>query len=129
VRYAGKRIGAVFGGFGKIYRADPVLHHEKHIERSWAVEISARAQAIENALCDKLEAQHVAVIDQSSLHESHLGAQSGGGHFQVLVVSDRFRGLSRLASQRVVYEALGDLMLNDIHALSMRTLTPEEWSG
>jgi len=93
------------------------------------VEISARAQAIENALCDKLEAQHVAVIDQSSLHESHLGAQSGGGHFQVLVVSDRFRGLSRLASQRVVYEALGDLMLNEIHALSMRTLTPEEWSG
>jgi len=93
------------------------------------VEISARAQAIEDALRDKLEAQHVAVIDQSSLHESHLGAQSGGGHFEVLVVSDRFRGLARLASQRVVYEALGDLMLNDIHALSMHTLTPEEWSG
>jgi BolA protein len=93
------------------------------------VEISARAQAIEDALRDKLEAQHVAVIDQSSLHESHLGAQSGGGHFQVLVVSDRFRGLARLASQRVVYEALGALMLNDIHAISMHTLTPEEWSG
>ena len=53
----------------------------------------------------------------------------GGGHFQVLVVSDRFRGLSRIAAQRIVYEALGEMMINDIHALSMRTLTPEEWSG
>jgi BolA protein len=93
------------------------------------VEISARAQAIEDALCDKLEARHVAVIDQSPLHEGHVGAGGGGGHFQVLVVSDRFRGLSRIAAQRIVYEALGEMMINDIHALSMRTLTPEEWSG
>ena len=93
------------------------------------MEISARAQAIEDALRDKLEAQHVAVIDQSPLHEGHVGAGGGGGHFQVLVVSDRFRGLSRIAAQRVVYEALGEMMINDIHALSMRTLTPEEWSG
>lgn len=93
------------------------------------MDTSVRAQAIENALRDKLQAQHVAVLDQSSLHEGHLGAQSGGGHFQVLVVSDQFRGLSRVAAQRVVYEALGELMTNDIHALSMRTLTPEEWSG
>jgi len=90
---------------------------------------SARAQAIEDALHNKLGARYVTVLDQSSLHESHAGAQSGGGHFQVLVVSDRFRGLSRIAAQRIVYEALGDLMVNDIHALSMRTLTPEEWSG
>ena len=93
------------------------------------MEISARTQAIEDALRDKLEAQHVAVIDQSPLHEGHVGAGGGGGHFQVLVVSDRFRGLSRIAAQRIVYEALGEMMINDIHALSMRTLTPEEWSG
>lgn len=93
------------------------------------MESSVRAQMIEDVLRDKLEAQHVAVIDQSSLHEGHLGSQNGGGHFQIVVVSDRFRGLGRIAAQRVVYEALGDLMTNDIHALSMRTLTPEEWSG
>jgi len=93
------------------------------------VGVPDRTQAIEDALHDRLEAQHVAVIDQSSLHQGHLGAQGGGGHFEVLVVSDRFRGLSRIAAQRVVYEALGDLMVNDIHALSMRTFTPEEWSG
>ena len=93
------------------------------------MESSVRAQAIEDVLRDKLEAQHVEVIDQSSLHEGHLGSQGGGGHFRVLVVSDRFRGLTQIAAQRVVYEALGDLMMIDIHALSMRTLTPEEWSG
>lgn len=93
------------------------------------VEISARAQKIEDVLRDRLEAQHVEVIDQNALHEGHLGSQGGGGHFQVLIVSDRFRGLTRTAAQRVVYEALGDLMINDIHALSMRTLAPEEWSG
>ena len=90
------------------------------------VEISARAQKIEDVLRDRLEAQHVEVIDQNALHEGHLGSQGGGGRFQVLIVSDR---LTRIAAQRVVYEALGDLMMNDIHALSMRTLAPEEWSG
>lgn len=93
------------------------------------MEISARAKAIEDTLRDKLEARHIQVIDQSVLHEGHPGSQGGGGHFQVLVVSDRFHGLSRVAAQRVVYEALGDLMADEVHALSMRTLTPEEWSG
>lgn len=90
---------------------------------------SARAQAIEEALREKLVAQHIEVIDQSSLHEGHLGAEGGGGHFQVVVVSEEFRGLSRLAAQKVVYEVLAELMETEIHALSMRTLTPEEWSG
>lgn len=93
------------------------------------VEKSAHVRDIEDILRRKLEAQHVAVVDQSDLHENHPGAQAGGGHFQVLVVSKRFQGLSRIASQRLVYEALGELMEDEIHALSMRTLTPAEWSG
>jgi BolA protein len=88
----------------------------------------SRAQAIEDALRTKLEARHVEVIDQSALHEGHLGSQEGGGHFQIVVVAECFRGLSRVASQRVVYDALADLMQRDIHAVSMRTLTPEEWT-
>jgi len=93
------------------------------------VEQPARAREIEDLLCTKLDAQHVEVIDHSARHENHPGGQAGGGHFEVLVVSNRFRGLSRIASQRLVYEALGELMERDIHALSMRTITPEEWSG
>jgi BolA protein len=92
-------------------------------------ENSSRAQKIENILRGKLEAQHVAVIDQSSLHENHAGGKAGGGHFQVLVVSKRFEGLSRIASQRLVYEALSGLMEHEIHALSIRTLSPGEWAG
>jgi BolA protein len=44
-------------------------------------------------------------------------------------VSEHFRGLSRVAAQRLVYEALAELMTHDIHALQMRTLTPERWSA
>jgi acid stress-induced BolA-like protein IbaG/YrbA len=49
-----------------------------------------------------------------------------GQHFDALIVSAAFRGLSRLARHRLVYAALGDRMRAEIHALSMQTLTPEE---
>jgi BolA protein len=93
------------------------------------LEKTARAQAIETILREKLGAQHIEVSDQSALHEGHAGAQGGGGHFQLLVVSEAFNGLSRIAAQRVVFQALGNLMDSDIHALSMRTLTPDQWSA
>lgn len=91
------------------------------------VESSLRAKAIEEALVCGLDADHVEVVDQSALHAGHLSAQEGGGHFQIVVVSERFRGQSRVAAQRMVYGALGKMMREDIHALSMRTLTPEQW--
>ncbi|HET6802773.1 MAG: BolA family protein [Betaproteobacteria bacterium] len=52
-----------------------------------------------------------------------------GQHFEALIVSSAFRGLSRLARHRLVYAALGDRMRAEIHALSMQTLTPEESDG
>ncbi len=88
-----------------------------------------RAQAIKDALVRKLAAQHVEVRDESAVHANHPGARDGGGHFQILVVAERFQGLSRVAAQRLVYEALSDLMVRDIHALQMRTLTPEKWNA
>ncbi len=92
------------------------------------MEPAQRSQAIKAALEQKLDATHVEVVDQSTLHEGHAGSAVGGGHYQVLVVSDRFDGLNRVAAQRLVYEALGDLMQTEIHALSMRTLTPRQWA-
>jgi len=86
-----------------------------------------RADIICSALEEVLEAEHVEIVDDSALHAGHLGAQGGGGHYRVLVVSPRFEGLSRVAAQRLVYQALGDLMKTDIHALEMRTLTPDQW--
>lgn len=49
-----------------------------------------------------------------------------GQHFEALIVSPAFRGLSRIARHRLVYAALGDRMREEIHALSMTTQTPEE---
>ncbi len=90
---------------------------------------SHRVRAIENALVHGLEAVHVEVVDNSAGHANHLGAKDGGGHFAVVVVSKAFRDLSRIAAQKLVYETLAELMTEDIHALSMRTFTPEQWTA
>ena len=86
-----------------------------------------RAEIIRQTLETALESIHVRVEDDSALHAGHLGAPGGGGHYRVLIVSPQFEGLSRVASQRLVYQALGELMNTDIHALEMRTFTPEQW--
>ena len=85
-----------------------------------------RRGRIEKKLRERLAAVHVEVIDDSHLHAGHAGAASGAGHFRALVVSPRFAGLSRVAAQRLVYDALADEMGPEIHALSIRTLTPEQ---
>jgi acid stress-induced BolA-like protein IbaG/YrbA len=51
-----------------------------------------------------------------------------GQHFQALVVSREFAGRNRVQRHQLVYAALGERMREEIHALSMRTLTPEEWT-
>lgn len=52
-----------------------------------------------------------------------------GHHFQALIVSAAFEGASRIERHRLVYAALGDRMRQEIHALSMRTLTPGEFAA
>ena len=52
-----------------------------------------------------------------------------GQHFEALIVSEAFRGKSRIQRHQLVYAALGERMRSEIHALSMRTLTPEEANG
>ncbi len=91
--------------------------------------LKQRAEIIRATVQQALDAEHVEVVDDSALHVGHPGAEAGGGHFRVLVVSSRFEGLSRVAAQQLVYRALGELMTTDIHALEMRTLTPDQWSA
>jgi BolA family transcriptional regulator, general stress-responsive regulator len=67
------------------------------------------------------------VFDDSADHAGHAGArESGGGHFQVVIVSAAFAGQSRLARHRLVYDALRDLMPGSIHALAIVAHAPEE---
>jgi BolA protein len=86
-----------------------------------------RRGRIERKLRDGLQASYVEVVDESHLHAGHAGARSGGGHYRATIVSDEFDGLSSVAAQRKVYALLSDEMGGEIHALSMKTLTPGQW--
>jgi BolA protein len=94
-----------------------------------APENGDRRARIEAKLRERLEARHVEVLDESHLHAGHAGAASGGGHFRATIVSSQFEGESRVQAQRRVYAALADEMQSAIHALAMRTLTPEQWEA
>ena len=59
----------------------------------------------------------------------HLEVLGDGEHFQALVVSSAFEGRSRVQRHQLVYAALGERMRAEIHALSMKTLTPGEWKA
>jgi len=83
---------------------------------------------IEATLREQLEADHVTLIDESHLHAGHAGAASGGGHFRATIVSSVFEGKNPVARQRLVYTALAEEMKTDIHALSLKTLTPDQWN-
>jgi len=65
---------------------------------------------------------------EAGLACEHVEVIGDGQHFQAVVVSPQFAGKSRIQRHQLVYAALGDRMREEIHALSMQTLTPEEWN-
>jgi BolA protein len=85
-----------------------------------------RAARLESRLRAALQPAELQVIDDSHLHSGHAGAAGGHGHFTVLLVSERFAGLPVVRRHRLVYEAVGDMMQTDIHALSITALAPGE---
>jgi acid stress-induced BolA-like protein IbaG/YrbA len=60
---------------------------------------------------------------------AHLEVEGDGQHFYATIVSAEFEGKSRVMRHQRVYQALGDRMRAQIHALSMKTLTPTEWAS
>lgn len=68
----------------------------------------------------------IELIDDSHLHAGHAGARSGGGHYRVSIVSAAFSGKNTVARHRLIYDALGDMMRREIHALAIEARTPEE---
>jgi BolA family transcriptional regulator, general stress-responsive regulator len=73
-----------------------------------------------------LEPDALDILDESGNHIGHEGAKGGGGHYQLVIVSPRFAGVSRQARHRMVYQALGTLMQHDIHALAIQAYAPDE---
>ena len=64
---------------------------------------------------------------EQGLECDHVEVHGDGRHFEAVIVSPLFRGKSKVQQHQLVYAALGERMREDIHALSMKTLTPEEW--
>lgn len=91
--------------------------------------MTARVALIEERLRRALEPQALQIDDDSAAHLGHAGAREGGGHFTVLIVSRHFIGKALLQRHRLVYAALQDLMPTQIHALSIKAYTPEEFQS
>jgi len=64
---------------------------------------------------------------EQGMSASYVTVVGDGQHFEALIVSDEFAGLSRIQRQQRVNKALGERITGDIHALSMKTFTPQEW--
>jgi BolA protein len=77
-----------------------------------------------------LEPVELELVDESEQHRGHAGYAPGGStHWRLSIVSPRFSGQSVVARHRMVYQALGNLMQNPIHALAITARTPEETKG
>lgn len=85
-----------------------------------------RVAMIRERLTEALSPVSLEIQDDSHKHAGHAGARSGGGHFDVRVVSEAFAGKSPIQRHRLVYDALGDAMQTEIHALSIKAFTPDE---
>jgi len=72
-------------------------------------------ETVESYIKESLACEHVEVIGD-------------GQHFEAVIVSPEFRDKNRVQQHQIVYRALGERMREEIHALSMRTLTPEQWA-
>ncbi len=84
---------------------------------------------IESILRKTFSPIHLKIQDDSARHRGHVGAQQGGGHFQVEIVADVFEGKNLLERHRAVKEALKDLFGAQMHALQLKTLSPLEWDS
>ena len=87
---------------------------------------SPRVSMIRERLTAALSPESLDIVDESHKHAEHEGAKGGGGHFLVTIVANAFRDKKLLERHRMVYNALGDAMQTDIHALSIKAYAPEE---
>ena len=81
---------------------------------------------IKKRLDEKLDLIHFEIKDFTGRHLNHK-LHEGGFHLETTIVSDDFTDKTLIERHRVVYDAMGELMKHEIHALSMKTLTRDEW--
>jgi BolA protein len=87
---------------------------------------TTRIDELRARLTRQLQPVALEIIDESAKHAGHAGAAGGGGHFIVRITAAAFRDRNPIQRHRLVYDAVGDMMQRDIHALSIDARTPEE---
>lgn len=85
-----------------------------------------RIDLMQRRLTASLNVISLQIEDDGARHAGHAGARDGRGHFNLTLISDDFASLRPLARHRLIYQALGDLMNTDIHALSIVAQTHNE---
>ena len=85
-----------------------------------------RMTEIERRLREVFNPESLEVEDEGHLHVGHEGAKDGRGHFRVMIVAAAFDGKPMIARHRAVYQAMGELMQTDIHALSIEPFSTQE---
>ena len=76
-----------------------------------------------------VEPSSIASSIRAGLAVTHVQVTGDGAHFEAVIVSPSFAGLNRVRQHQLVYAALGERMREEIHALSMKTYSPEEWAA
>jgi len=89
--------------------------------------VGAVTEQLERKLTDAFAPARLQIDDDSARHAGHAGARQGGeSHFNVVIESARFEGVSRVQRQRMVYAALAEELAGPVHALSVKALAPGE---
>ena len=83
---------------------------------------------IETKIKNSLDIHYIEIIDNSNAHKHH-NKESKGGHYTAIIISDSFIDKSLVERHQMVYTALGDMLQNEIHAFSMKTLTKIEFKN
>lgn len=84
------------------------------------------ADRIRQRLQAAFTVHEIEIHDDSALHAGHAGARDGGGHYRLTIVSPAFAGLGTIARHRLIYQALGEMMKKEIHALAIKALSADE---
>ncbi|MEC7849252.1 MAG: BolA family transcriptional regulator [Candidatus Neomarinimicrobiota bacterium] len=83
---------------------------------------------IEQKLGEQLDLHHIEIKDFTGRHLNHK-QHDGGFHLEAIIVSESFINKTLIDRHKIIYAALGELLKHEIHAFSMKTLTPEEWEN
>ena len=74
-----------------------------------------------------MQADELRKLIEAGLADAEVRVHGDGDHFEATVISAGFEGKSMVQQHQMVYGVLGDLMQGEVHALALRTLTPEQW--